>query len=95
MKRVIEKARKVPRLKALLKVKNKTAQNCPVVSIKVDPRLPAIQKIQLNHWRSMTGEDSYLKEWHDRTGMTGMGTCGKACTACPYVQKGKTIKINK
>ena len=125
MKRGIEKARKVPRLKALLKVKKKTAQNRPVLSIKFDPRLPAIQQIQLKHWRSMTGEDSYLKEvfeqppltafrrqnnlrdmlikskipapipTHPRRDMKGMGTCGKACTACHYAQKRKTVKINK
>ena len=32
---------------------------------------------------------------HSRRDMKGMGTCGKACTACPYVPKGKTVKINK
>ena len=26
--------------------------------------------------------------------MKGMGTCGKACTACPYILKGKTVKVN-
>ena len=24
-----------------------------------------------------------------------MGNCGEACTACPYVLKGKAVKINK
>ena len=32
---------------------------------------------------------------HPRRDMKGMGTCGKACTVCPYVLKRKTVKINK
>ena len=32
---------------------------------------------------------------HPRREMKGMSTCGKACTACPYVLKGKTVTINK
>ena len=35
-----------------------------------DPRLPAIQPIQLKHWRSMTGEDSYLKEVFEQPPLT-------------------------
>ena len=27
--------------------------------------------------------------------MKGMGTCGNACTVCPYVLKRKTVQINK
>ena len=114
----------MPRLKALLKVRKKTAQNGPVFSVKFDPRLPNIPQIQAKHWRSMTGENSYLKEVfkeppltafrrqnnlrdmlikskvpppappHPRRELKGMGTCGKPCPACPYVQKGKSVKIN-
>ena len=32
---------------------------------------------------------------HPRRDMKGMGKCGKACPACPYVEAGKIVKVNK
>ena len=30
---------------------------------------------------------------HGKPNLNGMNTCGKSCAACPYVQKGKYLKI--
>ena len=54
--RGVEKAKKIPRKIALLKVQKKTTQNRPRFAIKYDPRLPNIPKIQMKHWRSMTND---------------------------------------
>ena len=58
--RGIERARKIPRKIALLKVKTKATQNLPVFAIKYDPRLPPIKSIQAKHWRSMVAQDKHL-----------------------------------
>ena len=65
----IEKARKVPRNKAL-KISNKPNQtNRPILSTPYDPRLPIISNIQAKHWRSMV-TDSYLKNVFSEPPMT-------------------------
>ena len=60
--RGIEKARKVPRMVALLKVKKKERDNQTIFALKFDPRIPSIQQISSKHWRSMTMQNKYLKE---------------------------------
>ena len=58
----LDKARKVPRAKALKKRNIKKMNERPVLATPFDPRLPAITSTFAKHWRSMTTEDSYLKE---------------------------------
>ena len=60
----IEKARAVPREKALRRVirKKQKRQKGPVFAVKYDPRLPSISNLQAKHWRSMAFQDSYMKE---------------------------------
>ena len=60
--RSIEKARKIPRKVALLKVKNKTAEKRPIFVAKYDPRTPALQPIVAKHYRAMKSQDKYLGE---------------------------------
>ena len=60
--RGIEKARKIPRKVALLKVRKKVSQKRPVFAAKYDPRLPSIQKVQAKHWRAMITQNKYLAE---------------------------------
>ena len=122
--RAIERARKIPRKIALLKIRKKATENRPVFSIKYDPRLPSIPQVVAKHWRSMITQNKYLKECfvkqpltayrrqnnlrnflikskvapppptHPKRNLSGMNTCGKSCTACPYVQKGRYLKID-
>ena len=56
----IEKAKKVPRNVALMKVRKKTAEARPVFALKFDPRIPAIQPMVGKHWRYMKVQDKYL-----------------------------------
>ena len=123
--RGIEKARKIPRMVALLRVKKKTPQNRPIFAVKYDPRLPSISNVQAKHWRAMVSQNKYLAEVfveppltayrrqnnlrdmlikskvpppppiHPRRVVKGMTKCAKNCTACPFVLKGKAIKIDK
>ena len=44
--RGINRAKQIPRIIALLKVRKNTSKNRPVFAVKFDPRLPALQKIQ-------------------------------------------------
>ena len=60
--RGIEKAVKIPRKVALLKVKRKEAESRPIFAVKFDPRLPSIQPIVSRHWRAMKSQDKYLGE---------------------------------
>ena len=41
---------------------NKTNNNGPVFVVHYDPRLPSINSIVNNHWRTMVGQDPQLKE---------------------------------
>ena len=66
VKRGIEKARKVHGLKALSKVKKKTDQNRPVLTINVDPRLPAkttntIKTLEINDLGRLTLKKKFLR----------------------------------
>ena len=56
----INRAREVPRSKALRKVKKKQKSEGPVFAITFDPRLPAIGSIQTKHWRYMAYKDNHL-----------------------------------
>jgi hypothetical protein len=58
----IDKARHIPRHKALKKVKQTNKQKGPVFVMTYDPRLPPIGTIQAKHWRSMTSKNKYLSE---------------------------------
>ena len=68
--RGIERARKIPRNAALLKVKTKEKKKRPVFAIKYDPRLPSIPNIVARHWRSMGVQDSYLKDVFEEPPLT-------------------------
>ena len=70
IQRGIDRARKIPRKIALLKVKTNITQNLPVFALKYDPRLPAIQKMQAKHWRSMVVQNQYLAEVFKQTPLT-------------------------
>ena len=50
--RSMDKARKIPRKIALLKVIKKTTENRPIFISKYDPRMPSIQPILEKHWRA-------------------------------------------
>ena len=59
----IEKAKSIPRWKALERVtKKKSTSRRPVFAVTFDPRLPSLPGIMKKHWRSMVGGDPYLKE---------------------------------
>ena len=58
----IEKARQVPRLKALKKVNKDNKSKGPVFAVLYDPRLPAIGSTVGKHWRSMTSRIKYLSQ---------------------------------
>jgi hypothetical protein len=58
----IEKARKVPRERALKKVTKQKQTNRPVLATPFDPRLSAISSIIAKHWRTMSSQDSYINE---------------------------------
>ena len=60
VERAIEKAKKVPRDRAIQKGKNKEKEKRPVFALNYDPRLPSIQQIQAKHHRSMVNQDQYL-----------------------------------
>ena len=58
----LTKARNVPRLAALRKVSKQDKGKRPVFALAFDPRLPAVQRLQAKHWRTMTSRNKYLKE---------------------------------
>ena len=58
----LERARAIPRDRALRKVTKKKANQRPVLVVPYDPRLPALGSIMAKHYRAMTSQDSYLKE---------------------------------
>ena len=120
----IEKARAIPRDRALKKAKPKNKAHCTVFAVPFDPRLPAISSTMAWHWRSMTSHDSYLQQVfkeppliafkrqnnirnflvrakvpnktssYPKRFLKGMKRCRTSCTACPYIKKGKIVKIN-
>ena len=58
----IQKARNVPRERALKKVTTQKQTNRPVLATPFDPKLPAVSSIIAKHWRIMSSQDSYLNE---------------------------------
>ena len=58
----IEKARKIPRFKALKEKIQNLSDRRPVFVVTYDPRLPNIPAIQRKHWRAMVGMDQYMSE---------------------------------
>ena len=54
----IDKAKKIPRKVALLKIKKKVLK---IVQFLQSPRLPAMHQIVAKHWRSMVSQNKYLK----------------------------------
>ena len=66
----IDRARSIPRAKALRKVIKKTDKKGPIFVHTYDPRLPSISQIQGRHWRSMANKNSYLKEVFPRPPIT-------------------------
>ena len=71
--RGIEKAKKIPRKIALLKVQKQTIENRPIFISKYDPRMPSIQPIMEKHWRARIAQDKYLKECFTKPPMTATG----------------------
>ena len=57
----MEKFKKIPREKALLKVQRQKQTERPVLVLPYDPRLPPVQNILAKHWISMAYQDSHLK----------------------------------
>ena len=67
----INRARKIPRKVALLKVRKKEEDiKRPVFAVKYDPRLPSIEALQAKHWRSMIGQNKYLNEVFEKPPLT-------------------------
>ena len=62
MESAIDRARQIPRERALQKVVTSRQSKGPVFALLYEPRLPPIGNIQAKHWRSMTSKDSYLAE---------------------------------
>ena len=59
----IEKAKSIPRQKAIEKVETRTTTTRrPVFAVTYDPRLPSLPGILKKHWRTMVGGDPHLKE---------------------------------
>ena len=59
----IEKAKSIPRSKAIERVMKKNIQpSRPVLAITYDPRLPCIPSILKKHWRTMVKVDPHLAE---------------------------------
>ena len=57
----IDRARQIPRLKALEKVIRQKTTDRPVFVIHYDPRLPSVNTIVKKHWRVMI-QDPHMKE---------------------------------
>ena len=58
----INRALKIPRTQALIKVNKSETDKRPVFAVKYDPRLPPIGPIMNKHWRAMVCQDEYLRE---------------------------------
>ena len=63
--RAIERARKIPRKVALLKVRTKNKEKQPIFAVKYDP-MPMLAK----HYRSMISQDSHLKQCFPKPPLT-------------------------
>ena len=58
----LNKARGIPRDQALKHVAKPKCNSRPVFAVTHDPRLPNLSNIITKHWRSMTYNESYLKD---------------------------------
>ena len=58
----LDRARGIPRNKALRKVMRKEEDKSPVFALTYDPCHPQIQPTMAKHWRAMIGKDPYLSE---------------------------------
>ena len=58
----LNKARKIPRKVALMKVKRKLKEKGPIFATKYDPRMTALQPIIAKHWRSMVLQDKHVEK---------------------------------
>ena len=58
----IDKARSIPRDKALKQVNRSKLSTRPVFMVSWDPRLASISDVTRKHWRVMSGQDPYLQE---------------------------------
>ena len=56
----LDKAKQIPRKKALEYVVKPRQSKRPVFVVSWDPRLPSIDALQQKHWRAMTN-DPYLR----------------------------------
>ena len=61
----IDRARQIPRLKALEKVIKQKTTDRPVFVIHYDPRLPSVNAIVKKHWRVMTQEQKFSQNLKD------------------------------
>ena len=58
----LNKARAIPRSRALKHVAVSNSDTRQIFSVMYDPRLPDIQSIVNKHWRAMTSLDTYLSD---------------------------------
>ena len=68
--RSIERARKIPRKVALLKMRTKNKEKQPIFAVKYDPRMPTLQPMLAKHYRSMITQDSHLKQCFPKPPLT-------------------------
>ena len=68
--KAINKARKIPRKVALMKVKRNIKEKQPIFATKYDPRMPALQQIIAKHWRSMALQDKHLEKCFSQPPLT-------------------------
>ena len=68
--RSIQKAKRIPRKVALIKVRIKDPEKRPIFATRYDPRMPAIQPIVAKHWRTMRNQDKYLAECFNQPPLT-------------------------
>ena len=66
----IEKARAVPRERALMKSNKPKQTQRSVFVTPYDPRLPAIIPVQAKHWKAMVNQATYLKQEFPEPPMT-------------------------
>ena len=66
----IDRARAIPRAKALKYVVQKQSNKRPVFVVTYGPRLPNVTAIQQKHWRSMVNMDPYLLDVYPEPPLT-------------------------
>ena len=58
----IERAKAIPREKALERVVRKKTSDRPVFVVRYHPALPSVTKITQKHWRTMVNSDHQMQE---------------------------------